>query len=253
MVIPLRDDNPTTRFPVLTVLLIAANLFVFAFVQPHGGAAQENAFDYQHAAIPCELVHGRPLTFSEIRTETCDNRGAFGVAGDTKPFPHKNVYLAVLVSMFLHASWLHVLGNMLFLWVFGNNVEDRFGIFGFAVFYVFAGIVASVAHTLANSGSTGPFLGASGAIAGVMGAYLVLWPRARVLTWIALLLFVILYLPAWLVLGLWFVFQFFTDPNTGVAWVAHVGGFAAGVVVAWVVANVSRPPRARPLPPTGWQ
>ena len=165
-------------------------------------------------------------------------------------FANKNVYLAVLFSMFLHGSWLHVLGNMLFLWVFGNNVEDRFGHLGYAVFYLFAGFVAALAHIAVNSTSTAPFLGASGAIAGVMGAYLVLWPRARVLTWVAALLFLVVYLPAWLVLGVWFGFQFFTDPNTGVAWVAHVGGFVCGMVVAFALRDVLRP--RRQLPPSPW-
>jgi membrane associated rhomboid family serine protease len=248
MVIPIRDDNPTTRFPVLTLALIAANLFVFAFIQPHG-AHESTVFDYRHAAIPCELVRDRPLTLAQINGESCDPPAfvrARYAGGEV--FPHKNVFLAVLVSMFLHGSWLHVLGNMLFLWVFGNNVEDRLGTFGFAAFYVVAGVVAAAAHTLVNSGSTAPFLGASGAIAGVMGAYFVLWPRARVLTWLPILIFVVITLPAWLVLGLWFVFQFATDPNSGVAWVAHVGGFVTGMLVAWPLVGRTRPRSAGPAP-----
>ena len=130
----------------------------------------------------------------EVRSGICDRT----LAAQRPLYPHKNIYLAVLVSMFLHGSWLHVLGNMLFLWVFGNNVEDRLGTFGFAVFYVLAGLVASAAHIAANLHSVAPFLGASGAIAGVMGAYLVFWPRARIFT---ILLFIPLYLPAWFVLG----------------------------------------------------
>jgi membrane associated rhomboid family serine protease len=240
MVIPLRDDNPTSRFPILTVLLIAANIFIFAFVQPHGPEA-EARFTYEHAAIPCELDQGKPASFIEVRDGVCDRT----LAAQRPLYPHKNIYLAVLVSMFLHGSWLHVLGNMLFLWVFGNNVEDRLGTFGFAVFYVLAGLVASAAHIAANLHSVAPFLGASGAIAGVMGAYLVFWPRARIFT---ILLFIPLYLPAWFVLGLWVGLQFLTDPNSGVAWVAHVGGFAAGVLVALALQRVLPPPRRRPLP-----
>ncbi|HZR13939.1 MAG TPA: rhomboid family intramembrane serine protease [Acidimicrobiia bacterium] len=246
MVIPLRDDNPTTRAPVLTIILIVANLAIFAFVQPHGSDSGAR-FDYEHAAIPCEIVHGRPLSSAQVASQTC-NPGPFASArySSAPLFGTKNVYLAVLFSMFLHGSWLHVLGNMLFLWVFGNNVEDRFGHVGYALFYFAAGLAAAAAHIAANSTSTAPFLGASGAIAGVMGAYLVLWPRARVLTWIAALLIVVVYLPAWLVLGAWFGFQFFTDPNTGVAWVAHVGGFAFGMVVGFALRDVLRP---RPRPP----
>lgn len=248
MVIPLRDDNPTTRTPVLTIVLIVANLAIFAFVQPHGSESSAR-FDYQHAAIPCEVVRGEPLSSAQIASQSC-TPGPFAAARFSRAplFAQKNVYLSVLFSMFLHGSWLHVLGNMLFLWVFGNNVEDRFGHVGYAVFYLFAGFVAAAAHIAVNSGSTAPFLGASGAIAGVMGAYLVLWPRARVLTSVPILLFFVFYLPAWLVLGVWFGFQFLTDPNSGVAWVAHVGGFVCGMAVAFALRDVLRP-RPRPLPP----
>ncbi|MBV8951687.1 MAG: rhomboid family intramembrane serine protease [Actinobacteria bacterium] len=238
MVIPLRDDNPTSRFPVLTVLLIAANIFIFAFVQPHSDTAL-NRFDYEYAAIPCELVQGKPASVVEINNGVCNSRLATPPA-----FPHKNVYLAVLVSMFLHGSWLHVLGNMLFLWIFGNNVEDRFGTFWFALFYLFAGILAATGHIIVNHNSLAPFIGASGAIAGVMGVYFVFWPAARILT---ILFIVPLYLPAWFVLGFWVLLQFFTDPNSGVAWVAHVTGFATGIVVALLVRPLF-PPRARPMP-----
>ncbi len=245
MVIPLRDDNPTSRFPILTVLLIVANIFIFAFVQPHSDAAL-NRFDYEHAAIPCELIQGKPLTVAEFQTGVCEPKIATANPIATQPvFRHKNVYLAVLLSMFLHGSWLHVLGNMLFLWVFGNNVEDRLGIFGFALFYLFAGFVAAAAHIAVNQNSLAPFIGASGAIAGVMGAYFVFWPKARVLT---ILFIVLLYLPAWFVLGFWVLLQFFTDPNSGVAWVAHVGGFAAGVAVALLLWPRFGRPRPRPVP-----
>jgi membrane associated rhomboid family serine protease len=253
MVIPIRDDNPTSRFPILTVLLIAANILIYAFIQPHGAQA-EVQFDYQHAAIPCELVQGKPLTRAELRDGTCEPKVVATDPTVQQPlFPHKNVFLAVLVSMFLHGSWFHVLGNMLFLWIFGNNVEDRLGTVGFAVFYLFAGLVAAAAHTVVNSGSLAPFLGASGAIAGVMGAYLVFWPRARILTLLILVvLFIPFYLPAWFVLGFWIILQFFTDPNSGVAWVAHVGGFAAGVLVAVALQRVLPPPRRREVRGHPW-
>jgi membrane associated rhomboid family serine protease len=250
--IPLRDDNPTSRFPILTVLLIAANIFIFAFVQPHG-TQSELRFDLQHAAIPCEIVQGKPLTRAEIVTGQCEPHLVTANPLAEQPvFRHKNVFLAVVVSMFLHGSWFHVLGNMLFLWIFGNNVEDRLGSFGFAIFYLFAGIAAAAAHTAANSGSLAPFVGASGAIAGVMGVYFVFWPRARVLTWLTFLLIIFVYLPAWFVLGMWVVLQFFTDPNSGVAWVAHVGGFATGVLVALVLQRVLPPPRPRLTPRGRW-
>jgi membrane associated rhomboid family serine protease len=241
MVIPLHDDNPTSRRPVVTIVLIALNLFVFAFLQPHDGGSAEARFDYERAAIPCEISHGRPLTVDEVTTGRCDGSGVTS----SEIFPDKNVYLAALVSIFLHGSWLHVLGNMLFLWVFGNNVEDRLGHVGFVIFYLFVGVVATLGHVAADSGATVPVIGASGAIAGVMGAYLVFWPRARVHS---LVFVVLLPLPAALVLGIWFVLQFGTDANSNVAWVAHVTGFVAGVVVALVMRAAGGPLRPISLP-----
>ncbi|MGH8982288.1 MAG: rhomboid family intramembrane serine protease [Acidimicrobiia bacterium] len=238
MVIPLRDDNPTNRFAIVTVLLIAINVIVYFAVQPHGGV-DEARFTYEYAAIPCELRQAHPLTVAENQSGNCDLE-----TSDTPEFfPRKNVWLAVLTSMFLHGSLLHLAGNMLFLWIFGNNVEDHLGPVLFVLFYAVVGIAAMAAHFLADPGSTIPVIGASGAIAGVMGAYLVLWPRARILTVVPLLLFFVVYLPAGLVLGIWFGLQFFTNPNEGVAWVAHVGGFAAGVLLGFALKQVIGPPR----------
>ena len=153
------------------------------------------------------------------------------------------------MSMFLHGSILHLAGNMLFLWIFGNNVEDHLGPIMYAIFYGVTGVAAMGAHFLADPGSTVPVIGASGAIAGVMGAYLVFWPRAKVLTMVPVLLFFVFYLPAGVVLGIWFAMQFLTNPNEGVAWLAHVGGFAAGVLIALALKGVLGPPRARPPEP----
>lgn len=238
MVIPLYDANPTHRRPVVVLALIAINLFVFVFIQPSGDGREEIRFDYEHAAIPCELDQRTPLTFTEA------NFGQCGASGSTQVFPSKNVFFAIVVSMFLHGSWIHLLGNLLFLWVFGNNVEDRLGSIGFVVFYLFAGIAATIGHAAADPSSTIPIVGASGAIAGLMGAYLVFWPRARIYS---LAFFVVIPLPAALVLGLWFALQFGTDPNSGVAWVAHITGFGIGVLVALILRAVSGP-----LRPVSW-
>ena len=212
MVIPLRDDNPTVRFPVVTVLLIAVNCFVYFLLQPHGGV-EETKFTYEHAAIPCELRQAAPLTVGELVTGKCESFG--GGVEDREAVPDKNVWFAVVASMFLHASLWHLAGNLLFLWIFGNNVEEHLGHVGYALFYLVAGVVATGAYALSDLGSTQPIIGASGAIAGVMGAYLVFWPRARVLTWLPFLLVVVVFLPAWLVLAVWFGLQFFTSPNEG--------------------------------------
>ncbi len=249
VVIPLHDDNPTHRRAVVTLVIIAINVFVYFVVQPHGGDA-EAEFTLERAAIPCELEQGSPLTPDEYLTGECDAEepAIERRYGDEPIDPGKNVWLAVFTSMFLHGSFVHLAGNMLFLWIFGNNVEDHLGPFLFVPFYLLLGVAGMTAHYLADPGSTVPIIGASGAIAGLMGAYLVLWPRARILTYIPLLLFVVVYLPAGVVLGIWFGMQFFTNPNEGVAWLAHVGGFGAGIVLGFAIRAVLPPKRRGPLP-----
>jgi membrane associated rhomboid family serine protease len=235
-VLPLRDRNPTSRTAVVTILLIIANVAVFLLVQKAGtlGSQDDSTLTYEHAAIPCELTQGHPLTEREIDHETCDDTGR-----SPELFPDKSVVLSVFVSMFLHGGWLHLGGNMLFLWVFGNNVEDKLGPFFYVLLYLVGGSVAMLSQVLADPNSTVPVIGASGAIATVMGAYLVWFPRARVLTVILIFFIFPFELPAWIVLSVWFVLQFFTAPGSGVAWMAHVGGFAFGVAVAWFVRNTA--------------
>ena len=206
--IPLHDDNPTRRKAVMTVALIIACAVVYFVIQPtpFTSTRADALFDLRHAAIPVELLHHSPVTACQFAARNCARAGAATVFA-----PGKHVYLAIVSSMFLHGSVLHLLGNLLFLWVFGNNVEDRLGRIRYIVFYLAAGIVATVGYTLANPSSATPLLGASGAIAGVMGAYLVWYPRARVLTLISI---IPLRIPAWVVLIGWFVLQFFTGPNS---------------------------------------
>jgi membrane associated rhomboid family serine protease len=255
MVIPIRDDNPTTTRPVLTIAIIAACIYIFAVVQPHS-EPEDQVWTVEHAAIPCEVVHREPI--SNNLSRQCDGQLVFrGLRGSVEPFPDKNVFLAVAVSMFLHGSWLHVLGNMLFLWVFGNNIEERLGPVGYAVFYLVAGVAAALAHIATQPDSTVPVVGASGAIAGVMGAYLVLYPHARILTIIPLFIFLqFIYLPAFVVLIGWFVLQFFTNPNTGVAVAAHIGGFVFGALAGLFLraAGSGQPatPSGPPPPPPDW-
>ena len=231
--IPLRDDNPTTHPPVVTVVILAAIAFVYFFVQPRGAGA-EARFTYANAAIPCEVVRARPLTIDEVNhTLGGHDRSCTTTPTSPEPFPAKNVYLAVLVSMFLHANLLHLGGNALFLWVFGNNIEDRMGHAWYLVFYLAGGLAAAAAYIAAKPTSTVPMIGASGAIAAVMGAYLVLFPRTPVRTLFFLGFFVFLRdIPAVALLVFWFASQFFVAPSSGVAWMAHVGGFAFGALVA---------------------
>ena len=244
--IPLKDENPTRRTAVITLLLIAINVVVYFGVQPSPtDATSSGEFTYRNAAIPCEVVTGEPLSDVEVTTDTC-NQSPEGAP----IFPAKNVYLAILVSMFLHGSLLHLAGNMLFLWIFGNNIEDRLGRVRYAAFYLVGGFVATMAHILVQPRSTIPTIGASGAIAAVMGAYLMWFPNVRIKTlfWIVFFIFFRDIRAKWLLL-FWFFTQFFDaiNPNSGVAWMAHVGGFAFGLAVAALLRPTQRRPSLRGL------
>lgn len=242
---------------MVTIALLLVNVGVFVFLQqlqpetdtvtavvetPAGVQTElvelpgDLSFNLQWAAIPCEVTQREPLTTDEVYAtfvegdvEAC---GADEGLGERPLFPDKTEWVAVLYSMFLHGGWLHLGGNLLFLWIFGNNVEDRLGRLPYLAFYLAGGLAAALAHVAVQPDATIPVVGASGAVAAVMGAYVVWFPRARVLT---LVVFVLVPLRAIWVLAGWFVLQFFTDPDDGVAWMAHVGGFAFGVAVALLV------------------
>ncbi|MCA9846654.1 MAG: rhomboid family intramembrane serine protease [Dehalococcoidia bacterium] len=234
---PIRDMNPTRHVAVVTLVLIAANVIVFFFWQPFGAGAQaELEFLYHRAAVACELVQGRPLSVGELARNTCEPQAIGGTF-----FPDKNVYLAVLTSMFLHANLIHLAGNMWFLWIFGDNVEDHFGRVLYLVIYVAAGIAGTLGFVLLRPDEVTPLIGASGAIAGVLGAYLVLYPMRPVLAFAG---FFLLPVPAMLFIGLW-VFAQFLVADPGVAWEAHVFGFAAGVILTLALRGFGR--SARPV------
>jgi membrane associated rhomboid family serine protease len=245
VVIPIHDDNPTRRTPIITYLLIALNFLVFLSepVVSHIGVGSETAqsvcrqqayFD-KWAAIPKELTRNEPLPPHRYVLQTNGGRFVCPVIDESQKKP----YLSALYSMFLHGGWLHLLGNMLFLWVFGNNVEDLFGRFKYLLFYLLCGYVAAYGFAFTNAGSQTTLVGASGAIAGVLGAYLVLFPRARVTSLLPIAIILIpIRLPAWLVLGGWFLLQWLYSngagvaSGAGVAYGAHVFGFVAGALVA---------------------
>lgn len=216
MLIPYKDINPSRRPPVVTTLLIAINCFVFiwAWVQAGFSSQGYNAIVYYMGLVPSRL-----LSFELIHSHN-------------SPIP---VIITPITAMFMHGGFLHIAGNMLYLWIFGNNVEDHFGHAKFFFFYIFTGLLASAAHLVMSLGSDVPMIGASGAIAGVMGAYFVLWPRARIRTLLFLFIFVtVIELPAVIVLGLWIVMQVLEGFSTighgaGVAFFAHIGGFLAGM------------------------
>ena len=219
--IPLRDANPTRRTPWVTLGLIALNVAAFLLWEPITGSPRE-----QQLFFICEGAIPRELSGFEALRETQELCGG------------KSFLVSLFTSMFLHGGFLHIAGNMLYLWVFGNNIEDRMGPVPFLLFYLAAGIVAAYAQVFPDPDSLTPLVGASGAIAGALGAYLVLFPSARVLTLVPIFFFLqLIELPAMLVLGFWFVLQAFQGvgslgADTGVAWFAHIGGFVFGALVA---------------------
>lgn len=226
--IPLKDDTPRYSTPLVNYFLILANVLVFLFETSLNRRSQ-NAFVQAFGLVPARLV--------AVLHTTTPHAHAHGYVAVSPVF----ALLPVLTSMFLHGGVLHIVFNMWFLWIFGRNVEDALGHFPYLVFYLTCGLAAALAQTLADPNSLIPMVGASGAIAGVMGGYFVLYPRARVLMLVPFLFIFFLWLPAWVVLGYWFVLQFLSGVGTalvaadrssgGVAFWAHVGGFLAGVLL----------------------
>ncbi len=256
--IPLRDNIPSRTPPVVNYVLIGACGAVFLYQLSLG--REVGKFFMQYGMIPKRIANpDKPIIVPEQRIVRDRWHRARRVTVPTEaPAPPFHVYLTFLTSIFMHGGWMHFLGNMLFLYIFGDNVEDRLGHWGYLIFYLAAGVVASLAHFATNVSSTVPTIGASGAIAGVMGAYLLLYPHAQVLTLVPIFYFIeLINLPAVLFLGLWFVLQFFQGvaalsaaQTTGVAWWAHIGGFAAGAGVVWLLGRVNllRTPLQRAIP-----
>ena len=211
--IPFHDDNPTEITPFLTISFIVACVLVF-FYQVSLPAETGELFVYRYGAIPAVV---------------------FGYANLPPEFASLPASASLVTSMFLHGGWMHLIGNMLYLWIFGNNIEDVMGHGRFVIFYLTCGILAALTHALTDPDSAVPMVGASGAISGILGAYLLLFPRAQVLVLIPLGFFSrLMYIPAGFVLGFWFVLQILSSlagGGGGVAWFAHVGGFVAGMAL----------------------
>jgi membrane associated rhomboid family serine protease len=216
--IPLKDDIHSQKRPIITITLIVLNVVVFIYQMSLG--REVNAFIFQFGMIPRDVVAGH------------------------------NLY-TLFSSMFVHGGFLHILGNMLYLWIFGDNVEDAFGHFGFLVMYLFSGLAGSAVHILTAISSKVPTIGASGAISGVLGAYLILYPRAKVLALVPIFFFIrFMALPAFIFLGFWFLLQLLYGVGSlgggaGVAFFAHVGGFVAGILLGLLVRNRIRRSRVR--------
>lgn len=239
MFFPFHDDNPTRRTPVLTVVLIVLNAWSFFQFQRLPPAHQQRMV-YHRGFVPARIGQLSGAQPGPIVIPLRDPRAPFRAAGVIQLQPDPREILASLVTcMFLHGGWLHLIGNMWFLWLFGNNVEDCLGPLRYVLLYLVGGLVASASHWLVDPASTTPVIGASGAVATVLGAYAITWPWARIHTLVVLVIFVtVIDLPALLVLGVWFLAQvasgrqaLLAGVTAGVAWWAHVGGFVAGLVL----------------------
>jgi membrane associated rhomboid family serine protease len=256
--IPLRDNvrSRTKPFVNVTMIVICAVVFFAQLSQREG----DPSLVERYGMIPVRVTDPEaPVAIVEqeiVRTPLGDR-----VREVSRPAAPAGVpaWLTVLTCIFLHGGWMHFLGNMWFLWIFGDNVEDRFGHLGYLVFYLACGAAASLTHLVTDPSSSIPTIGASGAIAGVMGSYFLLYPKAMVLTAVPIFYFIeMLVLPAWVFLGIWFLIQFVQGSaaigveTAGVAWWAHIGGFAAGFVVALALrhAHRLRPPVDDVLPHT---
>ncbi len=230
--IPKRDRNPSGTFPYVTIGIIIVNILIFLYELSLGSGLGE--FIMKFGVVPLKVSY-----YSQVPDLT-----------------FINTFFPFISSMFLHGGFVHLIGNMWFLWIFGDNIEDKLGHFKFIAFYFLCGIIASSVHVFFNSQSNVPCVGGSGAIAGVLGAYMVTFPRARVVTIVPLFVFIqVMELPAIVVLGFWFVIQFFNGAasitasasGAGVAWWAHIGGFAAGVIILYIIRifSVRKPGRRR--------
>jgi membrane associated rhomboid family serine protease len=267
--LPLKDNIPTRRFPVITVALIAINVVMFfAFQHAHwsgNGFSISQSNTVKYAYVPYELTHsgkecGDELVLpsgdrvsakdkpvcdgQEVTVETSTGDTETVKVTDVLPKDQPSVWLTILTSMFMHGGLLHIAGNMLFLWIFGNNVEDSMGRPTFVGFYLAGGLAATLLQTVVDPNSSVPNLGASGAIAAVLGGYALLYPRARVATLIFIVFFItVLELPALIVLGGWFVLQLLDagasagGAEGGVAYFAHIGGFLFGLLTVKMFAN----------------
>lgn len=235
MLLPIGDDNQgRTTVPFIVYILIAINAVVFLAFQQATGTEAGAEFTYAYSVVPYEITHNEDLVVPRRLP------GGEVIPQFPGPAP---IWLTILTSMFMHGGWMHILGNMLYLWIFGDNIEDNFGHAKFLIFYLVCGVAASFSHILVDPNSVIPSLGASGAIAGVLGAYLIMFPRNRVRNLVFFgFFFTTVELPAVIVLGFWIVIQFVQQylssfefaQSGGVAYMAHIGGFVSGVILCFV-------------------
>lgn len=257
--IPLKDDIPARTTPVVNIiLLVVTSLF---FLAQLGEVGDGPGMVERYGMIPARVLNP-DRTIEIVEPVVVPTPAGNMVRELRRPAAPAAVpdWLTLLTCVFLHGGWMHFLGNMWFLWIFGDNVEDRFGHLGYAAFYLGSGVLASLSHLITASGSAVPTIGASGAIAGVMGAYMLLYPRARILTIVPIFVIIqFMSIPAPIFLGLWFLLQLWQGTASigavasgGVAWWAHIGGFAVGFAVAWFLRKEDHlRPRVEIIPPGG--
>ncbi|HEX2867711.1 MAG TPA: rhomboid family intramembrane serine protease [Ignavibacteriales bacterium] len=240
MIFPIGDDNTDrTIFPSMNYLIILVNILVFVFLQGFGSNIK---FTYTYSTVPAEIITGKDIVTGDREMEDTETGERVEVPGLQKtPI---NVYLTIFTSMFMHGGIAHIFGNMIFLWVFGDNIENKLGHFRYLIFYLVCGVISSLSQVFATVAFNGnpyiPTLGASGAISGVLGGYMLLYPRRRVRV---VLFYILTIVPAIVAIGLWFVFQLIaglgglgSPESGGVAYAAHVGGFIAGFILIKIFA-----------------
>ncbi len=266
--IPIKDNIANERFPLVTLALIVANFVVYMLAIRHGGSfisGPANSEVIKYGAIPYALIHPGVHCAEVVRHTVAGTSGPEMLCNtgllSANHIPAENLlpsWETIFTGMFMHASIIHIGGNMLFLWIFGNNVEDALGPVKYLFFYLIGGVVALGLQVAVDPTSTAPTLGASGAIAAVLGAYILLYPRARVLTLVIIIFFfTVVEVPAWVMLGVWFALQAaygalglttLAGSGGGVAYFAHIGGFVFGLLVIRLLVRRRKPAAPPPQP-----
>jgi len=224
-VIPISDINPARNVPVVSRIFIILSSLTFLFLQPKNNIDLLNYF-YKYAAIPCELINNLPISANQFYNNNCS------LEPDIVIFPDKNILLSIIVSLFLHANFLHILGNLWSFWIFGNNVEDKLGKIRFILFLIVSGVISIVGHSLLNFDNLNPIVGASGIVSALMGAYLYLFPNAKLLVLVPFGVFFPTTIKAKFFMIFWLISQFFIAiQSNNISWEAHISGFLFGYLL----------------------
>jgi len=224
-VIPISDINPARNVPVVSRIFIVISSLTFLFLQPKNNIDLLNYF-YKYAAIPCELINNLPISANQFYNNNCS------LEPDIVIFPDKNILLSIIVSLFLHANFLHILGNLWSFWIFGNNVEDKLGKIRFILFLIVSGVISIVGHSLLNFGNLNPIVGASGIVSALMGAYLYLFPNAKLLVLVPFGVFFPTTIKAKYFMIFWLISQFIIAiQSNNISWEAHISGFLFGYLL----------------------